>query len=226
MGISRKFDYQRGSAPQQGGVELLFATPLWHRMLPIATPDFLARVKAYVMALRAREKGLRRSNVGGWHSSDGLFDADDEPIASLGEALLAAVGEMSYFQIRETHPRCRIEVAFVNAWANVLRDGDCNKPHVHPGVDWSGVFYVDPGDRDPQPVDNGNIEFMDPRMGRPILGKHKIEPVAGHALIFPSWLCHYVNPFRGRGERISIAFNANARLATRQSVKVSVEPQR
>ena len=26
-------------------------------------------------------------------------------------------------------------------------------------------------------------------------------------LVFPSWVRHYVTPYHGRGERISIAFN-------------------
>ena len=34
-----------------------------------------------------------------------------------------------------------------------------------------------------------------------------IQPAAGEMLLFPSWLRHGVLPFRGSGERISIAFN-------------------
>jgi hypothetical protein len=30
---------------------------------------------------------------------------------------------------------------------------------------------------------------------------------AGMMVLFPSWLYHFVNPFFGDGERISIAFN-------------------
>ena len=34
-----------------------------------------------------------------------------------------------------------------------------------------------------------------------------IAPEAGQMLVFPSWVRHYVTPYHGRGERISIAFN-------------------
>jgi hypothetical protein len=33
-------------------------------------------------------------------------------------------------------------------------------------------------------------------------------------LVFPSWLYHWVMPFRGHGERISIAFNAMIEMKT------------
>jgi hypothetical protein len=32
-------------------------------------------------------------------------------------------------------------------------------------------------------------------------------PEAGMMVVFPSWLYHFVNPYFGDGERISIAFN-------------------
>lgn len=209
----RKFAYRRSEAPKEGP-DLIFATPLLNRRLAIATPDFIARVKAYVLDLRTRDKGVTLSNFGSWHSSGDLFATKDETMTRLADALLAAVAEMSYFQVRDSQPDCTIEAAFAGgAWANVSRDGDFNKPHTHPGVIWSGVFYVDPGERDPEPPDNGNIEFMDPRPANLHGLKRVIRPVAGQVVVFPSWLVHYVNPFRGRGERISIAFNANARIA-------------
>jgi hypothetical protein len=37
-------------------------------------------------------------------------------------------------------------------------------------------------------------------------------PVAGMVLVFPNWLFHFVNPFQGIGERISISFNVSLRL--------------
>jgi hypothetical protein len=34
-----------------------------------------------------------------------------------------------------------------------------------------------------------------------------IDPIPGVMVLFPSWLQHFVHPFFGKGERISIAFN-------------------
>ena len=42
--------------------------------------------------------------------------------------------------------------------------------------------------------------------------KLTIDPQPGLLVIFPCWLYHYVNPFRGKGERISIAFNIRLKI--------------
>jgi len=211
---NRKVVYRRGPAAPQGGPQQLFVTPMVNRKLAIATPDFLAKVRTYVLELETRDKGVTVSNAGGWHSTADLFDTKDETMLQLAGELLGAAAEMSYFQIRDSYPDCIVEVGFHGgSWANVSRQGDANKPHTHPGVVWSGVFYVDLGNRDPHPADNGCIEFMDPRPGNIHGAKYLVNPEAGHVLIFPSWLCHYVNPFRGKGERISIAFNTNAKIS-------------
>jgi uncharacterized protein (TIGR02466 family) len=208
-----KFVYRKGAAVGEAP-EALFVTPLLLRKLELATPDFLARVKAYVLELEKRDKGLQVSNCGGWHSSDDLFETSDATMQQLRDALLSLAAEMSYFQVHETYPDCVVEpVLFGGCWANVSRDGDYNKPHTHPGVVWSGVFYVDLGDNAAGPWDNGNIEFLDPRTGNLHGAKRSVRPEAGSALVFPSWLCHYVNPFRGKGERISIAFNTKAKIS-------------
>ena len=93
------------------------------------------------------------------------------------------------------------------AWVNLLRNGAYNKVHNHPGAVWSAVYYVSLGRPDKTIPDNGLIEFMDPRPGNIHGGKEKIEPEDGLLIIFPSWLYHYVNPYQGEMERISIAFN-------------------
>ena len=209
---SRKFTYRRDDAPK-GRAELLFVTPLLNRRLAIATPKFLDKVKAHVLDLMAKDKGIKRSNVGGWHSSGDLFDTEDATMKELEEALLAAAAEMTYYRARDISAECAIEVDFQGAaWANVSREGDFNRPHIHPGFVWSGVFYVDIGQRDPKVSEAGNIEFIDPRPGNHHGAKHVVRPRAGQVLIFPSWLSHYVTPFRGRGERISIAFNVAAKV--------------
>jgi uncharacterized protein (TIGR02466 family) len=209
---TRKFAYRRAEAPK-GGPDLIFATPLLNRRLVIATPEFLARVKAYVLDLMTRDKGLKLSNFGAWHSTGDLFETKDETMTQLAGSLLGSAAEMSYFLVRDSHPDCTVEVAFHGgAWANVSHHADFNKPHIHPGAMWSGVFYVDLGDRDPEPDDNGAIEFMDPRPAYLNGTTRVLRPSAGQVVVFPSWLSHFVNPFRGRGERISIAFNANAKI--------------
>jgi uncharacterized protein (TIGR02466 family) len=208
-----KFVYGKDTA-LGAGPEPLFVTPLLKRKLERATPEFVGRVKAYVLALEQRDRGLRASNCGGWHSSGDLFETDDQTMQQLRDDLLSLCAEMSYFQVRDTYPDCLVEpTLYGGSWANVSRDGAYNKPHVHPGACWSGVFYVDLGERTTEQRDNGLIEFLDPRAGNVHGSARQVAPEAGSVLVFPSWLCHYVNPFRGRGARISIAFNTKIKIS-------------
>ena len=100
----------------------------------------------------------------------------------------------------------------MDAWANVNERGDGNSAHIHPGCAWSGVYYVateqDAG---------GHIAFIDPRTAalmvnhplNPFSGNDalNVPPVAGLILVFPSFLYHRVDAYRGESPRISIAFN-------------------
>ena len=204
--------FRRQTAPA-AQVTPLFVTPLIDRMLSIATPAFLSAMREHVLAMEKSDRGRNVSNFGGWHSSGDFFDQQAEIVQLLATEVLKLAAEMSYLQIRGSFPDCVADVSFFGgSWANISRNGDYNKPHNHPGPIWSGVFYVSLGQRDPEPPDNGWIEFIDPR-GSNIFGKKvRIDPKPGQVLLFPSWLHHYVNPFRGKGERISIAFNTTAEI--------------
>ncbi len=98
------------------------------------------------------------------------------------------------------------------SWANILREGDWQAPHMHPTVGnlISGVYYVEVPEK-PQP--QGCIEFLNPH---PVAHHHgvsltrRIYPKAGDLILFPPYYIHYVYPFMGPGERSIIAFDAVA----------------
>ena len=46
--------------------------------------------------------------------------------------------------------------------------------------------------------------------GNPFGQTVSVPPRPGLMVLFPSWLYHWVNPFYGEGERISVAFNVRA----------------
>ena len=99
--------------------------------------------------------------------------------------------------------------------------------HTHPGAYWSAVYYVDAGYAGAaDPRLGGELILMDPRMpmilmtmpnlrfrvpgGRPHEPQLAMRPRSGRIVMFPAWLNHGVMPYRGQGERISIAANLNA----------------
>ena len=113
--------------------------------------------------------------------------------------------------------RFNLNCDFVS-WANVNHAGSHNSVHNHCNSHWSGVYYVKVPQFDPDDLPRaGDIMFYDPRgavnmmmhPGRNNDGEAiRVSPIAGHLLIFPSWLYHSVNPFKSDVVRISIAFNA------------------
>jgi uncharacterized protein (TIGR02466 family) len=211
----------RPEIPLSETLTAAFATPIFRRVWPEAGPvnDGLKRV---IFERERAEPNVGRSVVGGWHSRDDLLDWKQPEIATLRSWIGAAIQEMTQFARPDIGASGPVNVDLDGgAWANILRDGGYHKIHNHPDCDWSGVYYVAAGQTDPDgPPENGMIEFLDPRMaatspgpsGPEAMPKLRVAPAPGLMIVFPSWLYHYVNTFRGTGERISIAFNVRLRI--------------
>ncbi len=189
-----------------------------------ATPFFLFRIdeaerlndalKALILAKERETPGVRRSNIGGWHSEDDLFSWKDRAIDALRQAALGAIQTVVPLMIGTS---CDFEVRLAG-WANVSRTGAYNKRHTHPDSQVSAVYYVEAGSPPSEEMpESGTFEFIDPRThaemsalpGEPVGRPVTVQPVNGRMILFPSWLYHQVNPYHGEGERISISFNAH-----------------
>jgi len=101
------------------------------------------------------------------------------------------------------------------AWANVSRRGDYLSPHSHDISEGSVVYMLDPGDPPTaaHPF-SGALVFVDPRI--PACCPKQADCVnnefntgmkAGSMIMFPSPLVHFVHPYMGERERITVAFN-------------------
>lgn len=177
-----------------------------------------AELRSVILAAEARDEGMTRSNVGGWHSTLDFFAWDAQCIRALrerAEALsIALIRALTIRPEGVTMIGLRFE-----AWANVTRSGGYNAVHDHPNSVWSGTYYVAADEPDPGRLNNGKLELIDPRAGAGMIhigptllqGRYLIEPLPGLMVVFPSWLKHTVHPFHGKGERISIAFNVGLR---------------
>lgn len=109
----------------------------------------------------------------------------------------------------------------LQGWANINRYGDYHNLHNHPHSYLSGTYYVTvPGECPPREGRNdlnpGAISFFDPRPQAnmnaiagdgAISPEHRVQPVAGMILLWPSFLHHFVHPNLSREPRISISFN-------------------
>jgi uncharacterized protein (TIGR02466 family) len=198
-------------------LSVVFGTPMVVRTVP----NFLTLNAGLERAILSRAQsgiGTRVSNVGGWQSLWDFLDWPEPAItlykAELDRGIQAISSMPALVEGRPPDPKNRVAYT-AYGWANVNQHGHYNRLHIHTACDWSVVYYVSPGEPKPDTPVNGRIEFRDPRplasysaapgftSGQPRL----IKPHAGLMVVFPAWIEHWVHPFYGEGNRISIAVN-------------------
>lgn len=109
-----------------------------------------------------------------------------------------------------------------NSWVNFSYSGDFNPIHTHDSL-LSGVIYVKQDSAIDEETNNdknwrsqgslpGGTNFVyDLNGNRAFTRSDYVNQFEKQTLIlFPSWLTHYVNPFRADAERITLAFNVLA----------------
>jgi uncharacterized protein (TIGR02466 family) len=193
------------------GITLCWGTPVF-AFKPENDESVIAELKRVILERKASHQGLHKSNFGGWHSSDDLLTWPSPATQKLQGWIVEAFKLVTQRTGQGVAYKGQVHLT---GWANVNGPRDTNDVHNHPQCAWSGVYYIDVG----TPVDDaeksGFIHFMDPRPGAGMVpdpfaqfGKgREFKPTTGQMLLFPSWLMHGVRPYRGEGERISVAFN-------------------
>lgn len=168
-----------------------------------------AELEAVILDRMKADTGIKRSNLGGWHSNTDLLKWGGPAADRLAKHALALA-------TANTTAARGAELSWgLAAWANVNGTGAGNAPHIHGGNYWSAVYYVKIGQGE-----GGRLKLHDPRlpglrMHSPVLRfngagpevSHDIKPVAGQMLLFPAWLSHSVEAWEGSDYRISIAMN-------------------
>lgn len=193
------------------GMMMAWPTPILRKHWP-EDRELAERLKEIIQEKQRNDPGIVKAQVGGWHSEADLLGWGGPDITQLRQRLGSAVEEMLTFlnQGLKVEGRARI-----SAWANISQTGDFHSLHSHPNHTLSGVYYIDTGEPEQGHPVNGELQFVDPRLGvemDKVPGAHfgkriTVVPEVGLLLLFPSWLQHYVNPFYGAGARISVAFN-------------------
>lgn len=197
----------------KGSFTMAFGTPVVAYQWP-ESDALNAELRTVILEAEHKSRGLQRSNIGGWHSTNDFFTFNIPCVRTLRDRAQQLTIELSRAVIVvKDKPR---KFGFrVEAWANVLREGGYNGVHDHPNSVWSGTYYVASGEPRETHPNNGMLELLDPRNGvtmvhisDTVLGaRYTVDPKPGLMVLFPSWLRHFVHPFFGSGERISVAFN-------------------
>lgn len=166
----------------------------------------------------------RVSLVGGYRSNREFLQQDHWAIKALIDIIKADLA--SYSEIlarRETVSEdVRIDLSDIDlwGWSLVLREGDMVAPHLHKRCNVVGAYYVysDTLSGEAPALSSkgnhaGDIVLCDPRTrayAMPLDGQQltvSLPNQHSRMILFPSYVEHYVLPFRGPGKRVSIAFN-------------------
>ena len=188
--------------------------------------DLNQQLKTYCLEQEKSAKGIETGSIeGGYHSSRQFFDSENAAIQQLKVMLMEDAKQYlaAYWKQESTTPLAKLgDLSMrMTGWSVILREGDVSKPHTHPGAQLSGVYYV--STHDDLMRGGGELVLADPRIRAtvsPVVGQKSnalFQPKNGITVLFPSFLEHYVLPFKGSGERISIAYNMSLSPKSLQS---------
>src|SRR5689334_1751806 len=142
-----------------------FGTPISIRMVAGAE-QINAGLEAAILKRRENDQGNRISNVGGWQSRPDLLDWPELAVKLLKEEVdrsVQLVNSVPTF-IATRGAQAPNRVAYkAYGWANVNESGHYNTLHMHPGNQWSVVYYVRTGTLSSDAPLNGRLELRDPR---------------------------------------------------------------
>jgi len=171
------------------------------------TDGYFNQLKETIDAMRKKDPmGRKISNAyTGWQSNDGC---ERHPaFAQLMRKIKAVFdGSVLPFYGLDTG---KAQMVVGNSWANVNDNGAWNKPHLHNGCWYSGVFYIK--------ADGDEGEFVALDTMPKVVNDHPssertrecydFPPTTGQLVLFPSALMHMVAPNLTDKDRYSVSFN-------------------
>jgi len=205
----------------------IFAVPFGNAMHPEG-PRLNGALRSLFLAREAegaawaKPDSTMRVNPGLFESHFDLFKWPEPEIAELREFCWTELAQFVAGLSTLTPGQLDALAITADVWFHITRRGGYFGLHNHAMASWSGVYCVDAGRDDGTHPDSGALTFanplslaamfLDPANGamrapyNSLNRSFKLTP--GQLIVFPSWLQHYVQPFHGEGERITVAFNA------------------
>jgi tetratricopeptide (TPR) repeat protein len=181
-----------------------------------ATLPALEELADVLRALHVAKGEYVDQSVRGGTQTDGpLLCRIDPTIRALRNAIVDAV--RSYIdQLPDLDPRHPLlsqrrdrRIRFSGSWSVRLQGGGRHANHVHPQGWISSALYISlPPKSSAERKDAGSFTLGEPddQLRIQLPPWRKIEPKAGHLVLFPSWMWHGTVPF-SEGERLTVAFD-------------------
>lgn len=166
-----------------------------------------------------------KSAAGLYEGDFDLFANDVPPLRRLRAFLIESVRLAAVQVNRADIDPQQVHVEIVDAWYHITNEGGFHDAHYHGGCSWCGIYYVRVGDTGPSSgggAPNGGTRFYSPLagggcyrdFGNKYLDLTYLDAPArdGSLILFPSYLLHSGLPYRGKEDRVVIAFNCRAVL--------------
>lgn len=144
-----------------------------------------------------------------------FLELDDPNILKLKQQVILPAIEQYLQDVWNVNPYFTPFV--VKSWANILRKGNWQAPHMHPTefTIISGVYYVSVP---PLEAPSGCLEFINPHPASVSLGGQSAtqqhQPKTGQLLLFPPYYMHFVHPLTEDVERVVVAFDVRLRTGS------------
>jgi len=197
-------------------VRLLFPTFIFHRNLLKGDIDqeYLDLLTREVDGMRRKDpKGRQISNAyTGWQSNDGC---ERNPafvkLVNIIETKMFSDEVLPFHGITPKTHRMKVKVG--NMWANVNDPMAWNKPHLHNGCWYSGVFYIkaDGDEGDFSAIETDVKVVNDYPSSQRTRNNYNFPPTPGELIVFPSAMMHMVEPNITKKDRYSVSFNVEVR---------------
>ena len=203
----------------------LFTTPIFS-FISAENPGLAVELAERMVRESERSPGIARSNSGGWHSIPDLSQRPEPCFQELMRRTVWSV-QAAFFEIARAQD-AEVSMYYrysVQAWAMVMRNGQHAVLHDHAEAHFSVVYYPAIGDADrEQYPDSGRLSFVDPRRGGTVVSgielfpsQFSLDPRVGQMVVFPGWLQHFVEPYRGTKPRVSISCNVRLEADLRET---------
>ncbi|MDA0350283.1 MAG: TIGR02466 family protein [Verrucomicrobia bacterium] len=199
-------------------LELLFPVPLIRYRIPDCA-DLNSRLEECIHEkMRSSETSAATNRGDSWRSNKSFLKWDNAAVQELKGHMDKALGDMIKSTVSEPKSQ-HFEDWIFESWALVHRSGGYNVAHIHSSgrFTWSGIYYLKTGFPEGVPATKG-ITVLQDRSAvpkevinnpDPFEREYKIAPEPGLLVMFPSTVWHYVEPFEGDEERITIPFNCS-----------------
>ena len=173
----------------------MWATPIWHFDIPLSIADPVS------MELECYKYSKGNTD---WHI-DNLYPNIYKMLNHVESESSLWFNELG---VKDSFPK-----KLNNFRVNINAPGRFNRPHLHPGSIFSGVYYVKTNSQ------TGPIAFHNQSDRDALLQTYTDKPnpltissvfydtPVGRVIIFPSWVSHSVEPNLSETDRISISFD-------------------